>query len=1761
MRDLAADSKAAAGQEAAADGEGDVFQQMMDAVPEGAESNAASMDHVGPADDAFLRRWRDIMARREATAVKAKHNPYIAMSSPDTHTPLAPPEKLVRGIDSILRGRNVSNIKTHWRDMSQSMQERNRDLWKSVQGGGDEGKGGGSKSGHKFGKRITARMPGHETYGPGEAPPLLYGPRESLAYLLHRTLPSYGVARACFEEVREALPSWKPRNMLDFGAGTGAAIWAARDVWGGGEGGAALKGREATTVGDAWAAMAKGADTNTAMGQGGTLHEVVAVEPSRSMQQLCEHLLHDAPGVLYKRSLGEVERSLGGPKGGMGSYDLVVAHYTLSELTSTKERGDAAARLWELVAPGGVLVLTDKGTRWGFHVVGSTRDALLTRMTVKEQVVRAQRGHAVPQDPTLPKLPTPSESAQALVGGGQPQVQAASSANGSVLADSASTPPPTALEGAEVAEDASPEELLAALAQDKTTAAAVQKAAATKAKNFSAAPSASDIPAPVPGTAEFYTPTAHLVQDEEAPGQMVLGIKDTSDNIPADSEWDAGTVGIEAGVEEQAGRAALTSASSPAGTSPVRAAASGLGVSAGEPAASASSTSVQLEEPVGTPAGRVSLQDTRPHSKAQQVDVTAQANAAAAAARGQASSTITSLQQAGRQLSAGSAALTAATEAAGAAGRSDLARRGARDDPLAVRDAVAEAQRSQARFVSDVEAAATLGLYVDSDPLSRSLRAQHYVPGVGKVPGAAEGTLPLSDQLALVDQVSGRGTAGGAASKGKQRAVAKMAGRLAQVGTALDDTGAAVIGPCPHALRCPVLAKAASSNTKSDFCTMGRAVNQHKASTARQHRRTLPTSMERFSYISLRKTTGETAWQHPPSARAGHALFAAEYEAQAEQWYQSRVALPAARSTVAEEARASAARGRALWLATFKGPAAAVEAGEGLQAEAGGEGTQGMYVPGVTGRHALGGVMSDEEADGVGGGSLPALPSSASDSGSCGNSTSGSSGTDSDSDSDGVIAAAEALLSPEVQAGRATAARVMGAGPEAPAEAILAAVGAATPYEDEEAIAALLTYPEVQGVSVSPEAPPAASFKAFVPPPADPYMASLAPCTWFERHKMRDMTGSMTHKGRGTLGGTGDAFKTEFRRRAGAGGESSTPRLGVDGEPLERDVEQALDIIESARVRVMQSGHATEEDALWEQVVGVLGNDFSANGKYGGRGGWRAADAFQEQVQTMSKAMRRNITARGTVLLPTADGVLEVPAEVHAAALVVAGKHVQGGGSGGGGGTYNVYGEEVVSGGESDGEPRAVGGDMVQTAAAWLAERMGGAAAVHAAADGLVKRDAGGKPMKPPKNAPQEVKAAYRAAVFEHKPQTFERFGREWVQTRNDRGRSAPFEGDTVRRGQVLQAGMSAALAQGLPGTGQWARIIRAPLKRKQHVVLDVCSPQGTLERRTASKGALSDRFPGAYRAARKAQWGGWWPNWVSRVEDKSAAARARKARRERLRALQAAGITALPGGQGGRQEPQEPQVAGQGGASGVSGGAISSVLPWDTEVGGPQRGDIVPSHAGVVKAPEPTPAQAAAARSALAAAGIKGGLARGDWGALAASNTQRTAALRAAQRRVTVRDVLREASGELIARAAAEGRPLTPEERQVAAAAADPGSLPAGVFEMSAAGAFGADLLTVDEVVGTFSSLRRSRGDGRDGLTGATFQAEAEHAQRSRGRARVAALQEADKHSTAGVVATELRRMGVLGGVGGGGSAGKGGSGKREALRRKRRRGRHTKP
>ena len=82
-----------------------------------------------------------------------------------------------------------------------------------------------------------------------------------------------------------------------------------------------------------------------------------------------------------------------------------------------------------------------------------------------------------------------------------------------------------------------------------------------------------------------------------------------------------------------------------------------------------------------------------------------------------------------------------------------------------------------------------------------------------------------------------------------------------------------------------------------------------------------------------------------------------------------------------------------------------------------------------------------------------------------------------------------------------------------------------------------------------------------------------------------------------------------------------------------------------------------------------------------------------------------------------------------------------------------------------------------------------------------------------------------------------------------------------------------------------WGRLIRAPLKRKGHVLLDYCSAgnggaassnvdaalpdgsQGRIPRHKVSRGWSARAAPGCYAAARKARWGGLWPDLSERIK------------------------------------------------------------------------------------------------------------------------------------------------------------------------------------------------------------------------------------------------------------------------------------------------------
>ena len=147
-----------------------------------------------------------------------------------------------------------------------------------------------------------------------------------LAYATQRAPATYAAAVAVLAHVREQRPDWRPRSLLDVGAGPGTASWAARAVW-------------------------------------PDLERVVLVEAEPEMVALGRHL-----GPAGAEWIG------GDLDTAIGSFDLVLAGYVLNELPD--ERLElVAGSVWARTAD--TLLVLEPGTPAGYRRVLAVRAAVL----------------------------------------------------------------------------------------------------------------------------------------------------------------------------------------------------------------------------------------------------------------------------------------------------------------------------------------------------------------------------------------------------------------------------------------------------------------------------------------------------------------------------------------------------------------------------------------------------------------------------------------------------------------------------------------------------------------------------------------------------------------------------------------------------------------------------------------------------------------------------------------------------------------------------------------------------------------------------------------------------------------------------------------------------------------------------------------------------------------------------------------------------------------------------------------------------------------------------------------------------------------------------------------------------------------------------------------------------------------------------------------------------------------------------------------
>ncbi len=167
----------------------------------------------------------------------------------------------------------------------------------------------------------------------GQGRRLVTDKTDVLAYAAVRMPATFGAAAQALTWTKELFPE-PVKTMLDIGAGTGAAAWAANAVF-------------------------------------VTLEEVTALEREEAMLSLGKTLMQDADFPIPVRwTLGDMREKVPDEK-----YDLVLAAYALNELTAA-DRAAMLRALW--THTGKLLVLIEPGTPAAFGQLREARETLLS---------------------------------------------------------------------------------------------------------------------------------------------------------------------------------------------------------------------------------------------------------------------------------------------------------------------------------------------------------------------------------------------------------------------------------------------------------------------------------------------------------------------------------------------------------------------------------------------------------------------------------------------------------------------------------------------------------------------------------------------------------------------------------------------------------------------------------------------------------------------------------------------------------------------------------------------------------------------------------------------------------------------------------------------------------------------------------------------------------------------------------------------------------------------------------------------------------------------------------------------------------------------------------------------------------------------------------------------------------------------------------------------------------------------------------------
>jgi ribosomal protein RSM22 (predicted rRNA methylase) len=178
-------------------------------------------------------------------------------------------------------------------------------------------------------KLATAARNMSAGYRHGATSGAIVTPVQAIAYAVARMPATHAVCAAVFARLAEVMPGFVPASLLDVGAGTGAASWAAAGQWPG--------------------------------------IAVTMLDHNPALRALARKLADAGPLAAAEILSGDI----GDDKPGC---DIVVASYVLAELPQASASA-TARHLW--AAAGQMLVLIEPGTPEGFARIRAARTVLI----------------------------------------------------------------------------------------------------------------------------------------------------------------------------------------------------------------------------------------------------------------------------------------------------------------------------------------------------------------------------------------------------------------------------------------------------------------------------------------------------------------------------------------------------------------------------------------------------------------------------------------------------------------------------------------------------------------------------------------------------------------------------------------------------------------------------------------------------------------------------------------------------------------------------------------------------------------------------------------------------------------------------------------------------------------------------------------------------------------------------------------------------------------------------------------------------------------------------------------------------------------------------------------------------------------------------------------------------------------------------------------------------------------------------------------